>query len=121
MGPPAACRRRGRSLPFSDLSRSFQTWGIGPMAFREVHVIEVREGLRGWLAGAGLRTLAAPAGVDRTDAARDGPAAPPAPPCDARPARGRGAPRAGGPGQVTDEVRAAVVSAVRPVRPARAR
>jgi hypothetical protein len=29
------------------------------MAFREVNVIEVREVLRGWLAGGGLRTVAA--------------------------------------------------------------
>jgi hypothetical protein len=35
------------------------------MAYREVSVIEVREVLRGWLGGAGLRTVAAQAGVDR--------------------------------------------------------
>ena len=35
------------------------------MAFREVNVNEVREVLRGWLAGAGLRTVAAQACVDR--------------------------------------------------------
>jgi hypothetical protein len=32
------------------------------MAFREVSVIEIREVLRSWLAGAGLRTVAAQAG-----------------------------------------------------------
>src|SRR5213594_2537498 len=40
------------------------------MAFREVNVIEIREVLRGWLAGAGLRTVAAQAGVDRKTARR---------------------------------------------------
>jgi hypothetical protein len=35
------------------------------MAYREVSVIEVREVLRAWLTGAGLRTVAAQAGVDR--------------------------------------------------------
>ena len=40
------------------------------MAFREVAVIEVREVLRAWLAGAGLRTVAEQAGVDRKTARR---------------------------------------------------
>lgn len=35
------------------------------MAFREVDVVEVREVLRGWLGGGGLRTIAERAGVDR--------------------------------------------------------
>ena len=34
------------------------------MSYREVSVIEVREVLRTWLSGAGLRTVAAQAGVD---------------------------------------------------------
>ena len=38
------------------------------MAFREVSVIEVREVLRGWLEGAGLRTVAGRSGVDRKTA-----------------------------------------------------
>ena len=38
------------------------------MAFREVRVIEVREVLRAWLAGEGLRTAAERAGVDRKTA-----------------------------------------------------
>jgi transposase len=77
------------------------------MAFREVHVIEIREVLRGWLAGGGLRTVAAQAGVDRKTARRY-----------VQAAQQTGVVRDGGPGQVTDEVIAAVVSAVRPVRPA---
>ena len=40
------------------------------MAFREVAVIEVREVLRAWLAGAGLRRVAEQAGVDRKTARR---------------------------------------------------
>jgi hypothetical protein len=40
------------------------------VAFREVDVIEVREVLRAWLAGQGLRTVAQRAGVDRKTARR---------------------------------------------------
>ena len=40
------------------------------MAFREVAVIEVREVLRCWLAGQGLRTTGEWAGVDRKTARR---------------------------------------------------
>jgi hypothetical protein len=40
------------------------------MAFREVAVIEIREAPRAWLAGAGLRRVAARAGVDRETACR---------------------------------------------------
>src|SRR5881397_1521123 len=77
------------------------------MAYREVGVIEVREVLRGWLAGGGLRAVAAQAGVDRKTARRY-----------VQAAQQAGVVREGGPGQVTDEVIGAVVSVVRPVRPA---
>ena len=40
------------------------------MAFREVDVVEIREVLRGWLDGGGLRTIAERAGVDRKTARR---------------------------------------------------
>lgn len=40
------------------------------MAFREVQVSEVREVLRGWLSGKGLRKVAEQAGVDRKTARR---------------------------------------------------
>src|SRR5215467_9793182 len=40
------------------------------MAFREVAVTEIREVLRAWLAGDGLRKVAAQAGVDRKTARR---------------------------------------------------
>jgi transposase len=77
------------------------------MAFREVSVIEVREVLRSWLAGAGLRTVAAQAGVDRKTARRY-----------VQAAEAAGVLREGGFGQVTDAVIGAVVAAVRPDRPA---
>ena len=38
------------------------------MVFREVSVIEIREVLRAWLAGKGLRKVAEQAGVDRKTA-----------------------------------------------------
>src|SRR2546423_4160668 len=81
--------------------------GVGPMAFWEVHVIEVREVLRGWLGGAGLRTVAAQAGVDRKTARRY-----------VQAAQAAGVTREGGLGQVSDAVIGAVVAAVRPDRPA---
>ena len=38
--------------------------------FREVSVVEIREVLRAWLAGHGLRVVATQAGVDRKTARR---------------------------------------------------
>jgi transposase len=76
------------------------------MAFREVAVTEIREVLRGWLAGAGLRQVAAQAGVDRKTARRYVQAA-----VDA------GLARDGGAGQLTDELVGQVAQVVRPVRP----
>jgi transposase len=76
------------------------------MAFREVAVTEIREVLRAWLAGAGLRQVAAQAGVDRKTARRYVQAA-----VDA------GLARDGGPGQLTDELVGQVAQVVRPVRP----
>jgi transposase len=75
------------------------------MAFREVSVVEVREVLRGWLGGAGLRTVAGQAGVDRKTARRYVAAA-----------EAVGVCREGGLAQLTDEVIGQVVVAVRPVR-----
>jgi transposase len=77
------------------------------MAYREVCVIEVREVLRGWLAGAGLRTAAAQAGVDRKTARRY-----------VQAAEAAGMARDGGEGQLSDELLGAVVAVVRPARPA---
>jgi transposase len=77
------------------------------MAYREVSVVEVREVLRGWLGGAGLRMVAAQAGVDRKTAQRY-----------VQAAEAVGVVRDGGWAQVTDDVVGAVVEAVRPTRPA---
>ena len=75
------------------------------MVFREVDVIEVREVLRGWLTGAGLRTVADRAGVDRKTSRRyvEG-------------AQAAGLVRDAG-AVVSDDVWGAVVSVVRPARP----
>ncbi|HET8661519.1 MAG TPA: hypothetical protein VFM55_21300 [Micromonosporaceae bacterium] len=75
------------------------------MAYREVSVIEVREVLRAWLSGGGLRTVAAQAGVDRKTARRY-----------VRAAEAAGVVRGGGLDQLSDEVLGAVVAAVRPAR-----
>ncbi len=76
------------------------------MGFREVSVIEVREVLRGWLDGAGLRTVAERTGVDRKTARRYVAAG-----------QAAGLDRAARLEAVDDELVGAVVNAVRPVRP----
>jgi hypothetical protein len=76
------------------------------LAFREVGVIEIREVLRAWLSGAGLRRVAEQAGVDRKTARRYVEAAVAA-----------GLDREGGGGQVTDDLIGLVAQAVRPARP----
>jgi transposase len=76
------------------------------MAFREVAVTEIREVLRAWLTGAGLRRVAAQAGVDRKTARRYVAAAVAA-----------GLARDGGAGQLTDGLVGQVAEVVRPVRP----
>jgi transposase len=74
--------------------------------YREVSVIEIREVLRAWLSGSGLRTVAARAGVDRKTARRY---------VDAAVAAGLD--RDCGVEQLSDELIGAVVTAVRPDRP----
>jgi transposase len=76
------------------------------MAFREVAVTEIREVLRAWLSGTGLRRVAEQAGVDRKTARRY---------VDA--AVGAGLVRDGGMSQLTDELVGQVAQAVRPARP----
>jgi transposase len=75
------------------------------MAFREVAVAEIREALRAWLEGAGLRRVAERAGVDRKTARRYVEAAVSA-----------GLARDGGEGQLSDELLGVVAGVVRPVR-----
>lgn len=74
--------------------------------FREVSVVEIREVLRTWLAGHGLRVVATQAGVDRKTARRYVEAAVAA-----------GLDRAGGVDQLDDALIGAVVTVVRPDRP----
>ena len=76
------------------------------MGFREVSVVEVREVLRAWLEGHGLRTVAARAGVDRKTARRYVAAA-----------ENAGLSRDAGAEAVTDDLVGLVVEAVRPARP----
>lgn len=76
------------------------------MGFREVGVVEVREVLRGWLEGVGLRRVAERSGVDRKTARRYVAAA-----------EAEGLSREAGVEALTDELIGAVVTAVRPARP----
>jgi transposase len=76
------------------------------VAFREVDVVEVREVLRGWLEGAGLRTVAERSGVDRKTARRYVEAA-----------QAAGLARDAGFAAVDDELVGEVIAAVRPARP----
>ena len=76
------------------------------MGFREVSVVEVREVLRAWLEGHGLRKVAERAGVDRKTARRYVAAA-----------EAAGLSRDAGVGAVSDELVGVVVDAVRPARP----
>ncbi len=76
------------------------------MGFREVSVVEVREVLRAWLEGHGLRKVGERAGVDRKTARRYVVAA-----------EAAGLTREAGVEAVTDELVGAVVEAVRPARP----
>jgi len=76
------------------------------VGFREVSVVEVREVLRGWLEGVGLRKVAERAGVDRKTARRYVAAA-----------EASGLTRSADVEALTDELIGSVVSAVRPARP----
>ncbi len=75
------------------------------MGFREVPVFEVKEVLRLWLRGEGLRSIERLAGVDRKTVRRY-----------VAGAVGAGVDRAGGEGQLNDEVLSAVLEQVRPHR-----
>ena len=76
------------------------------MGFREVSMIEVREVLRGWLEGAGLRTVAERAGVDRKTARRY-----------VQAAQAAGLERSADVAALDDALLGQVLAAVRPVRP----
>lgn len=76
------------------------------MAFREVPMFEIREVLRLWLAGEGLRAIARLARVDRKTVRRYVAAA-----------EAAGLVRDGGEGQLSDALIGAVCQVVRPARP----
>src|ERR1700759_2398926 len=121
MGPPGVSCRGFCRFP-ARMPSSRRTWRLGRMVFREVSVIEIREVLRSWLAGAGLRTVAAQAGVGRKTARRDvaapvGGAAPTPARRYVEAAVAAGLARDGGAGQLSDELVGQVAQAVRPVRP----
>ena len=78
------------------------------MGFREISVVEVREVLRAWLEGVGLRKVAERAGVDRKTARRY---------LEAAQAEGSREAGVAVEEAVTDELIGLVVEAVRPVRP----
>ena len=80
----------------------------GAMAYREVPVFEVREVLRLWLGGRGLRAIAALVAPDRKTVTKV-----------IEVAVGLGLDRDGGDGQLSDEFVGLVVVAMRPVRPDR--
>jgi len=75
------------------------------MAFREVGVHEIREVLRLWVRGEGLRSMERLSGLDRKTVRRYVAAA-----------QSCGAQRVGGEGQLGDELLSAVAEAVRPHR-----
>jgi hypothetical protein len=76
------------------------------MSYREVSVIEIREILRLWLQGRGLREVARLSSTDRKTVRRY-----------VDRARACGLDRDGDAGQLTDELLAAVIGGVRPSRP----
>src|ERR1700733_7014086 len=80
--------------------------GGGPMAFREVSVVQIKEALRRWLRGEGERTIAHGIGVDRKTVRRYVAAA-----------IESGLDRKGGESQLTDELIGQLVERVRPHRP----
>src|SRR6202035_4298481 len=77
----------------------------GPLAFREVSVVQVREALRRWLSGDGERPIAGGVGIDRKTARRYITAA-----------LELGVDRDGGETQLTDELIGQVLERVRPHR-----
>src|SRR5665213_63145 len=89
-------------MPWGLLRHQF---GGGPMAFREVSVVQIREALRRWLRGEGERPIAHGVGVDRKTARRYIAAA-----------VELGIDRSGGEEQLTDELIGQVVERVRPHR-----
>ena len=76
------------------------------MAFREISVVQIKEALRLWLKGAGERTIAQAAGIDRKTVRRY-----------IESAKELGLERSGDEGQITDVLIGQLVDRVRPHRP----
>ena len=76
------------------------------MAFREISVVQIKEALRLWLKGAGERTIAQAAGIDRKTVRRY-----------IESAKELGLERSGDEGQITDVLIGQLVERVRPHRP----
>ena len=84
---------------------SHADWRGGPMAFREVSVVQVKEALRRWLKGEGERPIAHGVGIDRKTVRRYIAAA-----------VELGVDRSGGEEQLSDELIGQVLERVRPHR-----
>src|SRR6266567_2396390 len=95
----------GVPLPGSLAARPISGSGKAAMAFREVQVHEIREVLRLWLRGEGIRSAGRLAGLDRKTVRRYVAAA-----------QACGVDRAGGEGQLSDELLGRVAERVRPHR-----
>src|SRR5262252_114511 len=105
MGPPRPGAVRLAAARPTLAARPFGGSGRAAVAFREVGVHEVREVLRLWLRGEGFRSVARLARVDRKTVRRYVEAA-----------QACGLDRAGGEGQLGDELLGAVAERVRPHR-----
>src|SRR5665811_1463689 len=106
MGPPGVSCRSGPRFTRWILTSCSKMLRSQTVAFREANVVEVREVLRGWLEGLGLRRVAERAGVDRKTARRY-----------VQAAEAAGLSRTDGLGALDDELIGQVVAAVRPSRP----
>src|SRR5258708_2135387 len=105
MGPPGGSRAVVVPLPGYLLPGPVGGSGKAAMAFREVGVHEIREVLRLWGRGEGLRSIGRLSGLDRKTVRRYVTAA-----------QSCGAQRDGGEGQLGDELLSRVAEAVRPHR-----
>src|SRR5215469_975251 len=105
MGPPGSVAVSAARCPVHTRCQTVQRTWEAAVAFREVGVHEIKEVLRLWLRGEGIRSVARLAGVDRKTVRRYVEAA-----------RACGLDRAGGEGQLGDVLLSRVSERVRPHR-----